>query len=264
MTDSQLLVSALSATLVALTIGGLLARNRARLSWAFLFYLVAVFIGNRLSAWNPDRFQTPAFWILKTTAYQALQALVALEIALLTFSELPRARRRTEVFILLVLGTALVAALLPETSSYPYLNVLGIAAPRGATTSLWLFVAVTLMAVRHRAPVHPFHRRLLLAFTVSLGIETLLLKLVGLAADSRPAYLAAYKYLEALDPLCFAMTAGFWAWSAWKAERPTGLGPRVAERLQPWAEADPLQRPEKREDSNDPVENEMNATKAPC
>jgi hypothetical protein len=171
---------------------------------------------------------------LKRTVYNGLQALIALEIAILTFSGLPRARVRVELLLLVVLGVALIADLLPQATGYPYLAMLGFVAPRGVATSLWLFVSVLAAAAWYRAPVHPFHRSILLAFTLYLGLETFLLKLVGMAAASRPAYLAAHAYLEALDPLAFAVTAGFWTWTAWRAEPATALSPAVASRLQPW------------------------------
>lgn len=258
MTVSQILVSTLCAALMAVTAVGLVARRRARLCWTFFFYLVALVVGNRLDIWRPDTFHTWAGWTAKTAVYTAMQALIAVEIALLTFSGLPRARRRAELALGFVLCVALVVTLLPETSSYPYLTMLGKVAPRGSTTSLWLFVAVLVMAGRHRAPLHPFHRKLLLSFAVYLGLETFLFKSLGLAGDSRPAYLAAYRYVEALDPLSVVLTAAFWAWSAWRPERPRVLGRAVAERLQPWADADPLhRRPE------DEADDETDAAKGP-
>jgi hypothetical protein len=214
---------------------GLLARRRARLCRSFFVYLLVLIVGNLLTNVFPERFHTHAFWTLKNAIYHALQALVALELALLTFSALPRARLRVELLLASVLVVALVAGLLPEFTSYPYLAVLGFVAPREEATSLWLFVAVLAAATWYRAPVHPFHRKILLAFTLYLGLETFLLKLVGMAAASRPAYLAAYAYLEALDPLAFAVTAGFWTWAAWRPEPVTALSPAVSSRLQPWA-----------------------------
>jgi hypothetical protein len=251
MTDSQILVSTVSASLVALAAVGLVSRHRARLCWTFFFYLVVLVVGNRLPIWRPDTFHTPAFWTVKIAVYSAMQALIALEITLLTFSGLPRARRRAELSLGFVLCIALGATLLPESSSYPYLTMLGVVAPRDSTTSLWLFVAVLVLAWRYRAPVHPFHRKLLLAFTAYLGTEVYLLKLVGLAASSRPEYLAAFRYLEVLDPLAFLATAAFWAWWAWRPEVPSVLGRVVAERLQPWADVDPVQRPTGDESSDD-------------
>ena len=236
MTVSQSLVANLSALLMAAAAAGLLARRRARLCWSFLAYLVALILGNQLTVWFPDTFHSPGFWIAKTVVYDALLSLIALEIALLAFSGLPRARLRAEMMLALILLVFLGIGMLPTTSvGYPYLAMLGLVAPRGTAACLWLFVAVMGIAVWHRAPMHPFHRALLLAFSLYLGMETWLLGLVGIAAASRPAYMAAYAYLEALDPLAFAVTAGFWAWAAWRREPKAVLSPAVAHRLQPWA-----------------------------
>lgn len=236
MTSSQALVANLSALLMALTAAGLVVRQRARLCWSFLAYLLVVIVGTLLAVWVPDPFFSQGFWIGKKAIYGLLRSLVALEIVLLTFSGLPRARRRAELMLALVLAVHLVVGMLPSAApAYPYLTALGVTAPRGGAASLWLFVAVILIAVWHRAPVHSFHRSLLLTFTLYLGTETWLLGLVGMAGASRPAYQAAYAYLEALDPLAFAVTAGFWTWAAWRLERATALSPAVASRLQPWA-----------------------------
>jgi hypothetical protein len=236
MTSSQALVANLSALLMALTAAGLLLRRRARLCRSFLAYLLIVTVGTLLAVWIPDPFFTQWFWIGKKAVYAVARSLIALEIVLLTFSGLPRARRRAEFLLGLVLAAHLVVAWLPGSApAYPYLTALGVVAPRGGAASLWLFVAAMLIAAWHRAPVHAFHRQLLLTFTLYLGTETWLLGLIGVAADSRPAYLAAYSYLEALDPLAFAVTAGFWTWAAWRAEPVTALSPAVATRLQPWA-----------------------------
>jgi hypothetical protein len=238
MTGSQVLVATLSAVLMAAAAAGLVARRRARLCRSFLAYLLVVILTSQLSVWFPEAFHTQWFWTLRTAVYDVLRALIAVEIALLTFSEMPRARRRAELTLGLVLALALALTLLPEGRvGDPYLAVLGVVAPRGTVTSLWLFVAVLAVAYWHRAPVHPFHRSLLLAFTLYLGTATWLLRFVGLAAASRPAYLAAYAYLAAIEPLAFAVTAGFWTWSAWRPEPRTALSPAVARRLQPWAAA---------------------------
>jgi len=238
MTGSQVLVANLSAALMAAAAAGLLARRRARLCWSFLAYLLAMILGNQLAAWLPETFHSHWFWTAKMSVYGALRSLIALEIALLTFSALPRARLRAELVLALVLAVSAGVGMLATASvGYPYLAMLGLVAPRGSAASLWLFVAVLAVALWHRAPIHPFHRSLLLAFTLYLGTATGLLGLVGLAASSRPAYLAAYAYLEALDPLAFAVTAGFWTWAAWRREPATALSPAVASRLQPWAAA---------------------------
>jgi hypothetical protein len=236
MTASQVLVGNLCAALMSLAVLGLLARRRARLCWTFLAYLLTLILGNCLTGWLPETFQTPWFWTVKTTVYAALRGLIALEIALLTFSGLPRARLRAELTLAAVLAVALGTTMLPgHVAGYPYLAMLGLVAPRGTAASLWLFLAVLAVAWWHRAPVHPFHRSLLVAFTLYLGTKTWLLGLVGMAAGSRPAYLSAYAYLEAIDPLAFAVTAGFWTWAAWRPEPERALSPAVARRLQPWA-----------------------------
>ena len=236
MTASELLVANLGAALLLLAAAGLLVTRRARLCRSFLAYLLVVTAGSLLATWIPHVFFTQWFWIAKKGIYGIFRGLIALEVVLLTFSEMPRARRRAELLLGLVLAVHLGVALLPKGPADPYLLALGVSAPQQDTASLWLFVAAMLIAMWHRAPVHPFHRGLLLTFTLYLGFETWLLGLLGLAGgSSRSAYLAAYSYVAAINPLAYALTAGFWTWSAWRAEPATSLSPAVASRLQPWA-----------------------------
>ena len=235
MTGREVLVACLCAVLVAGTAAGLLVRGKARLCRSFFAYLLVVVATSQLAVWVPTPFFSWRFWILRQTTYDVLRALIALEIALLTFSDMPLARRRAEWVLGGVLVLALAVALLPTQTGHPYLAALGVVAPRGTATSLWLFLGVLAVAFWYRAPVHPLHRSLLLSFTLYLGAATWLLGLVGLAAKSRPAYLAAHAYLSALEPLAFGVTAGFWAWAAWRTQPARALSPAVAERLQPWA-----------------------------
>jgi hypothetical protein len=236
MTSSQFLVANLSAALMLLTATGLVVNRRVRLCRSFFVYLVVVSAGTLLAAWIQEVFYTQDFWTRKKTAYGLIRAAMAFEIALLTFIALPRARKRALVCLGLVMASlTAVMVTTADNPENPYLKALGVTATHQDTASLWMFVAVMAVAVFHHAPMHPFHRRLLLTFTMYLAVETWLLGLVGVAGGSRPDALAAYAYLEALDPLAFAITTGFWTWGAWRAEGARELSPAVAARLQPWA-----------------------------
>jgi hypothetical protein len=227
-----------SAALLALAVIGLLRSGRARVCWSFLAYLVALFLGNQLTVHWSATFYTPWFWMVKDAVYVTLLALVPLEIALLTFSGLPRARRRALFAMVSILAVSLWIWLFPvDELGYPYLAAIGVLAPRRYAMALWLFLAVITVAFWSRAPLHPFHRSLLVSFTLFVGTETWLLGSVGLLAASRPAYVGTYAVFQALDPLACAVTAGFWCWAAWRPEPSRALSPVVAGRLQPWAAA---------------------------
>jgi hypothetical protein len=231
MDDAQVFISNLVASLLLVTVVGVVVRGRARFCWSFLVYLVAVLLGNRLTTWWPERFYQPGFWALKGITYNALTVLVAVEVGLLTFQRAPGARRRMVVGMAVIAAAAVAVALWPRIwPARPDLALFGVLAPRGDAIALWLFALVFGLAGWHRLPLHPYHRALVLGRTLYLTFGVILLAVLGARADSA----VAYSYLAALDPLAFATVSAWWAWAAW---RPLELERGVLARLQPWAAA---------------------------
>lgn len=227
MAAGQLLVSHLAATLLLVTIVGVLVRGRGRLCWTFLVYLVAVFLGNRLTTWWPEQFYTRGFWTFKSVVYTALDWAIALEVGLLTFAVAPRARRRALALMGVVALAGLAAALLLPATTGGYLHVLGVLAPTVETGALWLLLAVIGVASWHSLPLHPYHRAIVFGRALYLTFDVVILALLGGAGSAR-----THDYLAALDPLAFAASVGLWAWAAW---RPLEERSGVIGKLQPWA-----------------------------
>jgi hypothetical protein len=232
LTFQQQVLADVAAFLAAATLAGLLARRRLSLSWAFASYLGAVLVCNRLCRWWPEQFYTSAFWSTKTALYASLRALLAIELALLTFAALPRVRAR---------ALAIMAALLAVTGAlslgrlmgHPDVEAVGVLGPRLQLAGLWMLAVVPALAARYRIPIHPFHRTILVGLGLYLVVYAGLLAGVGLAAASRPSYLEAYSRLNTVDPLVYIASLGLWAWGAWRSPAPAAVG--VVRVLQPWA-----------------------------
>lgn len=232
MTLGQRVLMDVAAVLLAATLLGLLARGRLRLGWSFAAYLSSALVCNRLYRLWPEEFYTPAFWSLKTALYASLRALLAVELALLTFSALPRARARALGLLAVILAATAALSLAP-LRGHPDLDAVGVLGPRLQVAGLWMLAVTPLLAARYRVAVHPLHRSILVGLGLYLVVYAGMLAGVGLAAEARPAYLAAYARLNAVDPLVYVASVGVWAWAAWRP--PLRAASPVMRILQPWA-----------------------------
>src|SRR5204863_2905304 len=79
MTVWQVVIAHAVKALVLLTLAGIGARHRARLSWSFLAYLITILICNSLISLWPDRFFVSWFWMLKQALYDSLRLAIAVE-----------------------------------------------------------------------------------------------------------------------------------------------------------------------------------------
>ncbi len=160
--------------LLALLVG-LVVRGRARLCWSFAAYALAILVGNSLATFWPDRFYTPAFWVLKQGVYDILKMAVALELAGRAFAAFPGALRTARLALLALLGVSTLA-LVALTPSSTYAD-LWAWEPGTATAAIWLLTATALLVVWYQVPVHAWPRAImlgfvpyLLVFVVALGL----------------------------------------------------------------------------------------------
>lgn len=225
-----MLVPNLSAVLMALAIAGILVRGRHSLCWSFLTYLSVLLLVNRLQAWFPEVFYTPAFWEVKKGLYDVLRVCVALEVAALTFWAAPRAAQRRAAAVLAAVIVVIAGLRVGAAVASPeYLVAVGRWAPRIETVCVWLFTAVVVVAAQCRVPVHPYHRTIVLGFGAFLMLDVVTLGLVGAFGK------AGYQMTAALGPVAFAATVGVWAVAAWRPRREAADVPEAVRRLQPWA-----------------------------
>src|SRR5215470_9563969 len=92
MNTVQLFVANAVKVLALFTIVGILIQRRQQLCYSFLAYLVAIFTGNCLVTFWPDRFFAGWFWMLKQAVYDVAKLAVALELAQSAFRAFPGAR----------------------------------------------------------------------------------------------------------------------------------------------------------------------------
>jgi len=211
-------------------LGGLLWHRRDRLCRSFFVYALAVFLGDRLIVTWPERFDTARFWLFKEALYWVLKLAVATEIGLLTFARLPRARNALSALVAGLAVAALLVQLVPAAAKPgDRMAWLSVASPRGQASLLVVLLAVVLTAAQYyRAPLHPFHRSLLVGFALYLIAYTAALTLL------RELGAPGYRYFLALDSTAYNATVGVWTWAAWRRAPELSPGARF---LQPWAGA---------------------------
>ena len=217
----------LGHVLLAAAILGLLVRGRARLCWSFLVYLTAVGIGDALTLMWPQRFWTQEWWIVFQATYAILRILVAMEIAFRAFSAFPRARFHALLLLVLVGSLTAFAVARPLPDAYVFRAVFERAEPLLYVGSLWAFVLILLTRTWYHIPLHPFHRDVLIAFVLYLGVQAA----VQAAADPAVDRLAAI-----LLPALYGAAEGVWAWCAWRPTHQPAASPATMRALQPWAQ----------------------------
>jgi hypothetical protein len=228
MDPHRALVMNLGSLHLLVLIAGLAWHRRDRLCRSFLVYVIAVFLGDRLVVTWPDRFDTAPFWLFKEAVYWVLKLAVATEVGLLTFARLPRGRRLVAGVLAALAVLALLVQLLPAASRPgDAIAWVSVASPRGQAALVVVLLAVVLLAAQHyRAPIHPFHRSLLIGFGLYLIAYTAGLTML------REVGAPAYRYFLALDSTAYNATVGVWVWAAWRRAPELSPGARI---LQPWA-----------------------------
>lgn len=230
MDPHRALIMNLGSLHLMVLLAGLLWHRRDRLCRSFFYYALAVFVGDRLIVTWPGRFDTAPFWLFKEALYWVLKLAIATEIGLLTFARLPRARHALSLLVAGLATVALLVQLLPA-SAKPGDEIawVSVASPRGQASLLVLLLAVVLITAQYyRAPIHPFHRSLLVGFALYLVAYTVALTIL------REMGAPGYRYFQALDATAYNATVGVWVWAAWRRAPELSPGARI---LQPWAAA---------------------------
>lgn len=226
MTPDQVLVGHLNGALQALVLVGLAVNRRSAMCRLFTLFVAGSFVSNRLIMHWPDQFYVWWFWVLQKAVSTALMMGAAVELGALVFRELPRARRVCLVALAAAITAGAVSMLLPHERGSVYTVTLGILIPRAQATTVAAFALIGVLAAYHRAPLHQYHRALLLSFIVYLALD------VGALGLIREFGWVAYHWTDVGDRLLYGITASVWVWAAWR--RSPALSPTM-QRLQPWA-----------------------------
>ena len=225
MIAAQLLGANLVKVLLAVTIVGILVQRRQRLCWPFLFYLVAILIGNSLTTLWPEQFYNITFWMFKQSVYDIAKLAVALDLADHAFRAFPGARA-TARFVLLCILVVTGAAIVGVSVSAPPSVVAVEWHPRILSGTIWLMTATAVLVVWYRLPVHTFQRSILLGFTTYLLVFNTVLNIL------RAYGLDLREQMSLVDTFAYAGVLGWWAYSTWRADEKLAVAPQVLQRLQ--------------------------------
>lgn len=227
MTPAVIAIHLIIGACLALAVGGLVVRGRARLCWCFSVLLSLALVGSLLPVIS-DRFYVWDFWAYRQIFYSGLYLGMALELSLKLFpAALPRARlRAVTVACGGCLLTAAVAVLAADGSAR---NILVAVLPALRAGAAWLLASLLVLAVYFQVPIHSFHKVVMVGTALYHCTFVALLGLVGnVGWHMRDVF-------NALDPPFYAATAALWAFAAWRPEPAPALSPATKALLQPWA-----------------------------
>jgi hypothetical protein len=224
-TAVDVVISSFVALLMALTLVGLVRRDRVRFCRSLALYLLTTLVCNQLVTHFPRTFFNRSFWTLKETLYAGLYCAITLELAAFVFAGLPRARRL--VFAALAVccvGTGLIVSAADADMRHGLLLLITACHACAA----WLAAILMSAVIYWRLPLHHFHKTVLWGLTIHLSIYAAVLALLAQDWEFRI-------YATALERPVVVLQLFFWLWAAWRVEPARDLAPQAAAILQPWA-----------------------------
>ena len=175
MSDLQLLVAHLVKLGLVALLAGMVLRGRIGLCWAFGAYVLAILVGNTLVTLAPERFYTPAFWVLKQGVYDALKMAIAIELAWRAFAAFPGAWRTARAMLLALLAASTLSLAWLTPRSY---DTLWQWQPGVVTAAVWLLTATALLVVFYQIPIGEWQRAIMLGLAPYLLVFVTLLSLL--------------------------------------------------------------------------------------
>jgi hypothetical protein len=220
--------------LLAILLGGLFARRRARFCVAFTVYVAAVVVSNSLILLWPERFYAWWFYLTKELTLNVIKLAVALELTLRVFQAFPRARKTARNALLLVLAITVVAVAsapsrAPATGREEWASALVLSIqPRITNGTAWLFGAIFAVILYYRVPLHHLHKAIAAGFMAYLLLFTFVLDFLSRAEPG------VYRAMAYASPMAYTLLEVYWAWAAWRRDEPPPADKDVVDRLQPW------------------------------
>ncbi len=217
MAPIQVWLGLAGTVLLFIVLGGVVVRRRYREWWSFALYLSFLTAYATLVALQPERYHTPALWVVNESITGVLRFLVAVELAFRTFRGFPGAMARLRVALLAVVSATLLVVLAATPPRLTYVAFVGQVTPRVVNGSIWLFTAIAVLILWYRLPVRIFHKRILLSYVPYLLVFTVAMNALGASGWERG------RLLSNLNQLAYLALMGFWAHAVWHSE------PRPAE-----------------------------------
>lgn len=218
MTVGNVLLAYAAMLGMALTVAGLFARGRWRLSTFFPAYVLSILVAETLINRWPERFWTTEFWVIKQAVFDALKLGLVLEIGWRTFHPFPgaeAAQRRGVLVILVIIAGAVLTIPLPEFRYGWATAHLARLSPTLLNGTIWLVGVMLALARWYRVPVHPFYGGVmgsLVAYMVVLGGLLTFMGRYGLDAIR-----SAFGWI---DPPAFFLVCCWWVYLAWQSDGP--------------------------------------------
>lgn len=203
---------------MALTLTGLFARGRWRLSTFFPAYLLSILVAEILINQWPERFWTTEFWVIKQAVFDVLKLGLVLEIGWRTFHPFPgaAASQRRGILVILTIVAGVVLAMPTPEFRYGWATAhLGRLHPTLLNGTIWLVGVMLALARWYRVPVHPFHGGVMGSLVAYMVVFGSLLSLMG-----RYGLDAIRSLFGRVDPPAFFLICCWWVYLAWQADGP--------------------------------------------
>lgn len=235
----HLAANAVASALSLAVLAGLVARGRARRSYAFAAYTVVIAAqgARQFAAGEPYSWST---WLVVELLLRLLCMVVALEIGVRLFGSLTEAARRARRAIVAVLASTVVFLVIDlPTPEHPHFiastpgEVVAFETaqrllPRLAYGSAWLFAALFAVATAYALPLDPLHRFVMMGFGAYLWLYAI--TLATLQAIELHATI-----VSAVHTVAFLGLLMLWNYGAWRREGAPDIPSVVLRRLWPWS-----------------------------
>ncbi|MCL4820251.1 MAG: hypothetical protein KJ067_13970 [Vicinamibacteria bacterium] len=233
---SQQLLVALAVVLIVGLLLGLVRRRTIRACYSWVGYLITVATAEVLILLWPSVFWTWHFWVGKELLLGLFKLGLGLEIGALAFRRFPGARSVARGMAALTLaGTAL---LLLQGSGKEMSSLAAVALEAHARLShatALLLVALGLLVLWYRVPVHRLHRAILRGLATYLLVFSSALR--GFVEMLAPDRRGLWEALTRLDGVAYIVMLSYWLWEAWRVSPDDSLrGSAAIEARLAWRE----------------------------
>ena len=208
MSGLQIAIGMTGEVVLAILFAGLLWRGHYRREPLFVAYVGGVMSTNlALGIWYGRQ-----MWLLHQTISAALRFGVALGLCSTVFGNFPAAAVTARRVALLVLVITLVGLMAMPDGEDAYTDIVGVAVPRIANGTVWLFTGLAALVLWYRLPLTMLQKAILLGFAPYLLVFTVTMNLLA-SVGWRVRDLVGYA-----DTLAFMTLVGYWSWTAWRSE----------------------------------------------
>ncbi len=215
MSDAQRVITVTAIILCGVLTFMLLRRGQARMCYSWSAYVIVVGLADALILLWPRTFWNWSFWSGKELTLAVLKVGIALELGTLAFARFPGAHRTARLWTALALSAAALAmALAPRTETAGLAGMMLEANARLSHGSALLLVALGMLVLWYRVPVHRLHRAIL------RGLAAYLLLFSGTSRAAlallSQGLLEWWTVVTRLDGIAYVVMLAYWLWEVWR------------------------------------------------